>query len=56
MRKLSISTFLLENYDLIHIPLNYFHEQLFQINLMFIMAMGRIYEKLAVKLTDWGNI
>ena len=23
---------------------------------MFIMAMGRIYEKLAVKLTDWGNL
>ena len=20
------------------------------------MAMGRIYEKLAVKLTDWGNL
>jgi len=25
------------------------------INLMFIMAMGRIYEKLAVKLTNWGK-
>ena len=22
---------------------------------MFIMLMGRIYEKLAVKLTDWGK-
>ena len=22
---------------------------------MFIMAMGRLYEKLAVKLTDWGE-
>ena len=23
---------------------------------MFIMIMGRIYEKLAVKLTDWGKM
>ena len=27
----------------------------FQINLMAIMAMGRVYESLALKLTRWGN-
>ena len=28
---------------------------LFQINLMAIMGMGRFYEKLAFRLTNWGK-